>query len=83
MGKLVPAPGLKGIARSLIEVSLHGDPIGCIRIEIHNGVIVGHVLEIFKMFESLKHWDCSIVCSKQMNFYSIIYVKGVHIGVLL
>lgn len=46
-GKLVPAPGLEGVAGSLIEVSLHGDPISCVSIEIHDGVVVGDILEIF------------------------------------
>lgn len=44
VGKLVPAPGLEGVAGSLIEVSLHGDAVSCVSIEIHDGVIVGHVL---------------------------------------
>lgn len=43
--KLVPAPGLKGIAGSLVEISLHGDSISCICIEVHDGVIIGNILE--------------------------------------
>lgn len=39
-----PAPGLEGIAGSLVQVSLHGDAIRCISVEVHDGVIVGHVL---------------------------------------
>lgn len=39
-----PAPGLEGVACSLVQVSLHGDAIRCISIEIHDGVIVRHIL---------------------------------------
>lgn len=46
-GKPIPAPGLEGVAGSLIKVSFHGDPISCVSIEIHDGVIVGDILEIF------------------------------------
>lgn len=45
VGKLVPAPGLKGIAGSLVEISLHGDSISCICIEVHDGVIIGNILD--------------------------------------
>lgn len=48
VGKLVPAPGLEGVAGSLVEVSFHGDPVSCVGIEIHDGVVVGHILKIFK-----------------------------------
>lgn len=53
VGELVPAPGLEGVAGSLVEVSFHGDPIRCVSVEIHDGVIIGHVLEIFKKNKSL------------------------------
>lgn len=46
MGQLLPAPGLEGVAGSLVEVSLHGDAVRRVAIKIHDGVIVGHVLEI-------------------------------------
>lgn len=74
--KLVPAPGLESVAGSLIEVALHCNPISCVRIEIHNGVIVGHVLEIFKRC-TLCHcndcvggccWSCSAVYLVQSLF---------------
>lgn len=39
-----PAPGLEGVASSLVQVSLHGDAIRCVSIEIHDGVVVRHVL---------------------------------------
>lgn len=52
-GELVPAPGLEGVAGSFIEVSLHGDPIWCVRFKIHDGVIIGHILEIFKQNKSI------------------------------
>lgn len=39
-----PAPGLEGVAGSLVQVTLHGDTIRCISVEIHDGVIVRHVL---------------------------------------
>lgn len=42
----VPAPGLKGVAGSFIEVAFHGDAVGRISVEVHNGVIVGDVLEM-------------------------------------
>lgn len=48
VGKLVPAPGFEGVAGSLVEVSLHSDAVSCVSIEIHDGVVVGHVLDIFK-----------------------------------
>lgn len=41
-----PAPGLKGVAGPLVEVSLHGDAVGGIRVEIHDGVVIGDVLEM-------------------------------------
>lgn len=40
-----PAPGLEGVAGSFVEVPLHGDPVGRVGVEIHDGVIVGDVLE--------------------------------------
>lgn len=43
-----PAPGLEGVASSLVQVSLHGDAIWCISIEIHDGVVVRHVLGILQ-----------------------------------
>lgn len=48
VGKLVPAPGLEGVAGSLVEVSLHGDPVSPVGVEIHDGVIIGDVLDNVK-----------------------------------
>lgn len=46
VGELAPVPGLEGVAGSLVEVALHGDPVGRVGVEIHDGVVVGDVLEI-------------------------------------
>lgn len=54
MGSLAPAPGLEGVAGSLVEVSLHGDAVSCIGVEIHDGVIIRHVLKILKHGQELK-----------------------------
>lgn len=51
--KLVPAPGLEGVARSLVQVSFHCDTIGFVGIEIHDGVIIGDVLEILNCVTEL------------------------------
>ena len=40
----VPAPGLEGVAGPLVEVALHHDAVGRLRVEVHDGVVVGHVL---------------------------------------
>lgn len=46
--KPVPAPGLKGVAGSFVEISFHGDAVSCISVEIHDGVIIGDVLEMLQ-----------------------------------
>lgn len=44
MGRVAPAPGLEGVAGPFVEVALHGDAAGGVRIEVHHGVVVGNVL---------------------------------------
>ena len=39
-----PAPGLEGVAGPLVEVALHHDAVGRLRVKVHDGVVVGHVL---------------------------------------
>lgn len=43
--RAAPAPGLEGVAGSLVQISCHGDAVGRIGVEIQDGVIVGDVLE--------------------------------------
>lgn len=64
LGEVVPAPGLKGVAGSLVEVALHGYSISCICIEIHHGVIVGHVLKTFLLNIYQEH---HLICLDEMT----------------
>lgn len=72
--KVVPAPGLEGVAGPLVQIALHHDPISCVTIKVHNGVIIRHVLEIFKKLKS----HC-VICFKAFFFsphsFNCVYKK--------
>ena len=74
MGKLVPAPGLEGVAGPLVEVPLHGDPVGCIGIEIHDGVIVGHILETFQKSLSVSAVDVAVLIIQLKGLFLLLFV---------
>lgn len=83
MGSLEPAPGLEGVAGSLVEVSLHGDAVSCISVEIHDGVIIRHVLKTLEHgqeFDSLIHL---LGCLSLVDCFNSFFLSCVHFYLFL